>query len=102
MKYLTVIFAIYLLGLTLVPCTDAISETEADLEHIIAVDDDHHEDTLDLCTPFCHCQCCQVHIVMYNTTIFNVLNSDISTKISIYKENIGIDYKDPLFQPPRA
>ena len=56
MKAISAILSIYLLGLIVVPCTDvhAISNPNITIEIVNALD--QH---VDLCSPFCFCDCCQ-------------------------------------------
>lgn len=61
MKFFTVIFSIYILALSVLPCSDAYNDcnsntalTENSQNH------DHNTDLNDICSPFCTCTCCSI------------------------------------------
>jgi hypothetical protein len=73
MKTLASILAMFLLGLSLIPCSDtAVSASllntntfqfygaTPDHDHSGDADDANH---VDFCSPFCGCSCCGLHIV---------------------------------------
>jgi len=67
MKWLSVILSCYLLGLTMITCTDPYDSTKTP-EHteIISLTKDHvHEsEKYDDCSPLCACHCCQINITI--------------------------------------
>ena len=62
MKILAYILSIYILILTFVPCSDVHWDAD-DYSHISLIqqqDNHNHQDNeIDLCSPFCFCNCCQ-------------------------------------------
>lgn len=101
MNHWVYIFAFYLLGITIVPCADAIAQTSDSLEHLVELPDDHHEEHNDLCSPFCQCQCCQIHIQLHPDIAINLTYSQISTIIVSHHSGISSDYSLGILDPPR-
>lgn len=59
MKFLTVILSIYVMILTFMPCADAHVDN-ADCHSIIQQDQGgEHSEDIEICSPFCFCDCCQ-------------------------------------------
>lgn len=55
MKFCTSILAIFLLTISLLPCND--ERTCVDAKHK-KTEQNHNQETNDLCSPFCFCACC--------------------------------------------
>ena len=60
------------------PCADEAISFEGD-HHIVKQHDDHTT-MVDLCSPFCQCQCCHNHIMVYKEpvleqSVFLVINT---------------------------
>ncbi len=103
MKFQIIILALYLFGLNMVPCADGVTDNDASLEHIIALDDNHRDEThYDLCSPFCQCQCCQMQISIASSFDFDIIHPEISTKIISYTSSIPEGFTSGSFEPPRA
>ena len=66
MKLVSILLAVYLLGITSFPCTDSsILGHPIDTSEIHSSDSDHdHDHSEDSCPPTCHCTCCGM-IVFY-------------------------------------
>lgn len=108
MKWIVFIWAVYLLSLSVVPCSDAYnncnpssppSAATANTEH-------HHDnDTDDTCTPFCHCACCSISIVLVQKMIPLVANTSflfqLPAKTPINTAFLS-RYDSRIWQPPRA
>jgi len=103
MKFLAFILAIYILALNLAPCEDyTVLDDEVKTEISQAAVDDHQHQGLDLCSPFCICQCCHInamHIKFVNIK-FNI--SYISTQDFFYLNGIEKDFTTSILQPPRV
>lgn len=102
MKSLVIIFSIYFLGLSFLPCEDdAIFQDDATEFH--QVDKSHASGTAaDDCSPFCQCHCCHVHMMTFESAEADLNSFEISTKISEYTFEIGDDIPQSFFQPPRV
>ena len=62
MRWSFILFAVYILGLALVPCSDAHAHGDEEVLHAHAHDD--HEGHETGCSPLCVCQCCHLHVVI--------------------------------------
>jgi hypothetical protein len=101
MRVFTFLFAVYILGITLMPCCDAVtcpeeSPTELSANH------NHSEDEEDHCTPFCTCTCCGS--IFTSTAIpavitFNTTPTFISHTV-YYKLSTPKDYNAGVWHPP--
>lgn len=61
MKFFTVIFSIYILALSVMPCSDAYNDCKDNTEFADnSQSHNHKSDTNDFCSPFCTCTCCSV------------------------------------------
>ena len=67
MKLFAVILAILFFNLSVFPCSEEENEADQDRGMVVEADD---ADEMDLCSPFCFCQCC--HIQSEYLTYFTV------------------------------
>ena len=103
MRYLTIIWAMFILLLACIPCTD--SGTTAAQDTVTAATHDHEEPSHadDLCSPLCECKCCggivlvtvtqavaEPHLSPRGLDIISYLSSDISAP------------SFPYWHPPKA
>ena len=64
MKFLTLIFSIYLLALSIVPCSDAFNAGQNDKENVtFSAAHDHSTENADFCSSFCICNCCTSPVI---------------------------------------
>lgn len=95
----------YFVLLAAMPCADRVSPNSApvvDLE--INHDHESHSHELDLCSPFCICNCCGVHILNLKTVaLFESLPmvTFIKSPISTYKEEFFSKFSHSIWQPPQ-
>ena len=103
MKFLALILSIYIFGLNLVPCEDNNGfENEVNTEISQNFDNDHQHQELDLCSPFCQCHCCHIHVTHFKVVDYSISNTLISTKVFYYYEGIENSFSNTLLQPPRV
>ena len=108
MKYLTFILSIYILALSFVMCTDTVCDDlkSGDLvEEANHIDDENHSHSndVDLCSPFCSCQCCQVIVDVFHFPSFDLsLETILLSQISFIKHDVSQDVLLSLYQPPIA
>ena len=103
MKILSIILSIYFLGLNFTPCDDAVAEeNEVQTEFSVAADADSDHSSADMCSPFCHCHCCHVHTIDVGMAVFEPLNVIPLQNPLLHFDNLGKDFRNSLFQPPRA
>ncbi|MBZ9630412.1 hypothetical protein LB465_06430 [Salegentibacter sp. LM13S] len=107
MKIIAVILSIYVLGLNFVACSDNYSALNGDTEitevNFQDLNSDHsHEQTADLCPPFCSCHCCHVHTINFSSSEFQPLTYTISSDIFLHFDSLGKEIPDSFLQPPRV
>lgn len=100
MKLLSIILSIYLIGLTVVPCEDDVNKEEISIEQVSNLGS-QQETGADLCSPFCQCHCCHIHILKIDTMESEELDIQASTLIIEKNSESGIEIPDTHFQPPR-
>lgn len=111
MKFLTILFSIYIMLVSCLPCTDGNENIGCDA--IVSVDSNdsdfnshsshehHHEDT---CPPFCICNCCGAQILTLNKIeffefpFFSVLYQE---KVIFYILNYSNSLAKTIWQPPQ-
>ncbi|MNW94368.1 hypothetical protein D3C86_237700 [compost metagenome] len=66
MKYAVFILVFYLMGMMMLPCSDAYNECKSEealqAEIEVSKDHSHGADANDNCSPFCNCSCCHTTI----------------------------------------
>ncbi len=101
-KLITVILSIYFLALNIVPCSDA-EDTKDDSQVVSGIDNNgDHDQTCDLCSPFCQCHCCHCHTVHIEIVVFEPLGPIISRENFSHFDSTEKEFHLSLFQPPRA
>ncbi|WP_298316459.1 DUF6660 family protein [uncultured Aquimarina sp.] len=102
MKFFTIILSVFILGLELVPCSDAFNSEHK--EEVSCNDEqDHSHDTDDSCTSICICACCGVTITYELLKQFNVeVRTDIISKDDcIYQSDYTFYFFPNIWQPPQ-
>ncbi|MDT0642540.1 DUF6660 family protein [Zunongwangia sp. F363] len=108
MKIIAFILSLYVFGLNLLACNDNDSSEISSDSEITAVsfqemDVDHsHNQTADLCPPFCSCHCCHVHTVDFGSSNFEPLITDIPSKAFVHFDNLGDEPILSFLDPPRV
>lgn len=106
MKIIAFILSVYILGLTVLPCSD--NETNPnDVETIVsiqadAIDHSNDNNLEDLCPPFCSCHCCHVHTIDFGISNYTPFIVDNYLKIFSHFDSPGKDFTNSLLQPPQA
>ena len=106
MKFFNVLFSIYLVALSCLPCADidlnSAAYTRIDSALTIAVE--NHDKETDLCPPFCICNCCGTQILTYSPSIifnFPVANQIIKIALPKYKSVFFSHFYGSIWQPPQ-
>ena len=100
LKIFSIILSIYIIALTLIPCVDNYSDSCMNKQEFVNNDDNSHPLDIDLCSPFCVCNCC-------GTSISISLNIFIPIKtipITLYFPNTVPKIADiaySFWQPPK-
>lgn len=94
----------YILALSLVPCTDGVVNDVCGSQKIELSDSGHsheHSDHSDDCTPFCTCTCCGSVIVVPSSQEFgNHFILFVSTYLFPYSFDYSFDYVEGVWHPP--
>lgn len=102
MKFLSLIGALYILALTVLPCSDLEHESNSDVSVTEQQDDHDHGSEPDGCSPLCFCQCCHIHVTFFSTSYqFN----NIEPFVDNYSSYISFEPETPvlrLLRPPRV
>ena len=106
MKIFAFFMAIYILVLSVVPCSDvhndcnsSKSKTELTQNH------DHQQDQDDNCSPFCICSCCSASFEMSYNHPFQIKVPQVfvlSTKVYIRNFSFLSNFSNTIWQPPKV
>ncbi|MGH1384007.1 DUF6660 family protein [Kordia sp.] len=103
MKFLAAILSIYIFTLNFLPCGDSSNaDNEIKIEISHDVNDDHGHQDSDLCSPFCHCNCCHINVMQFKIVDFTLATIDISTKIFHYSDGLIKNFNPTILQPPQV
>jgi hypothetical protein len=103
MNLFRIIFSVYLIALTLVPCTDTLGvhkeNVHAETTHSDANHANEHEDT---CPPLCSCNCCGVSGVFFfqESISFEVVSYNEKIKIPLNQSAVSF-FAHTIWQPPK-
>ncbi|HLA55950.1 MAG TPA: DUF6660 family protein [Flavobacterium sp.] len=106
MKWLNVIFSIYLVALACLPCADMETDCQntATTKSVTADNHDNSSQHNDLCSPFCICNCCGAQVLNFAPPIsftFTILPDLISTSEIAYKPLFTSTFTGSIWQPPQ-
>ena len=102
MKYIAIILSLYFLALNVVHCSDTGNvRDDSQITSVYDFDGDHDQDC-ELCSPFCQCHCCHVHIVDFGIAHFQPLQPAIPQENYVHFDSLGKDFLHSLFQPPQV
>ncbi|WP_157447121.1 DUF6660 family protein [Cytophaga aurantiaca] len=106
MRIFIAIFSIYIIVLSMMPCTDAVT-CEKDIhtkEQTATHQHNHREDEADSCSPFCVCACCGVSGVIFSSPkLFFIRTKKATTPVlaSTYNSEFISTYYYTFWQPPK-
>tara|TARA_R110002049_G_C8985663_1_gene548647 strand:- start:529 stop:834 length:306 start_codon:yes stop_codon:yes gene_type:complete len=101
MKFVTFILSFYILTLNFLPCEDGdLLQNEMQVEIVHSVDDNHGH--IDMCSPFCQCQCCHIQTTFFKIAELSLGANDIATTVFLHFESLGKDISKSILQPPRV
>lgn len=106
MKFVNVILSIVFLILSSMPCADmeAGSITQLSIEFRTNHDSNSHDNHIDLCSPFCTCNCCNAQVLTYfmvTTINFPIVTEIIKTQLPLYKSISYSNFYGSIWQPPQ-
>ncbi|CAM1340480.1 DUF6660 family protein [Tenacibaculum amylolyticum] len=103
MKLFTIIFALYIFALNLVPCEDYGSlDNEVNTEISKSGEHDHNHQDSDMCSPFCQCQCCHVYVIHVSIADYKVSDVAFIEKSYFYEEGFEKEFNTSLLEPPKV
>lgn len=97
MKYLAVIFSVYVMVLTAMPCNDVHAANTNSVSLELVKQNLNPANDIDLCSPFCFCNCCQtlaqpasynnfqLTLVVFDLTIPSLVQNEIESTISFWR-----------------
>lgn len=102
MRYFVYIFAFYIFVLALMPCHDCMIKVTENCTELTQHNNNCHSGDIDLCTPFCICNCCsfaisQIHILRA-PQYFKTL---LAKEHMIYLLNVTRTIPSFIWQPPK-
>lgn len=105
MKFFTVIFSIYILALSVMPCSDAYNDCKDNTEFSDnSQSHSHKSDTNDICSPFCTCACCSVSANPKFTPFSIKITKLIAvSKLSFHNREffLASNFYGNIWQPPK-
>lgn len=102
MKFLAFILSIYLLVLNFTICEDkVVADSDVKIEISQDLDSKYGHSDLDLCSPFCQCQCCQIYTTFIGIPKFDAASATHSTEVVYYFDKLEDDITFSILRPPR-
>ena len=101
LKMLAAILSLFFLMLSVLPCSDKAPGEKLKLEQVAASDCDNPE-AGDLCSPFCHCQCCSMHYISFNVFMFKVIKPEDPQASFAFFDDQEQEVLHSFHQPPRV
>lgn len=103
-KFLTILFSVYILFLNCIPCSDQENCQKLSSEQTYTATTDHsdHQHDTDFCSPFCTCSCCG-HTCKVSSfylplePAFSTLNSEVPA----FQTSLIHEVFLPIWQPPK-
>jgi len=100
-QIVTTILSVYLLVLTVMPCTDAHAKMGATQQTQVSQADDEHHD-LDICSPFCVCSSCTAAVILQPSITFDVLHFESEGKnVPSFYQSVNSSFYASIWQPPQ-
>lgn len=100
-KIFAAILSLFFLMLSVLPCSDEPSAENEKCEQLVVNQCDAPESG-DLCSPFCHCQCCSMHFIDFELLSFNLLNPEAPGARFGHFDDQEQEVQQSLLQPPRV
>jgi hypothetical protein len=99
------LFALYILALSVYPCSDkgtCADEQKAGIAVVDTSDHDHTQAEQDICTPLCICSCCAASVQLTVSYLSMPVRIDHDTKLIIpYQEKSLLNLPQSIWQPPK-
>ena len=103
MRLLAIILSLYTISLSALPCDDNLVIDNHQKSSISQDLDSHSHNLLDLCSPFCVCNCCSSNTIEpiqnYKEGIVEISIKEVGTHFDISFFN---NYTSQIYQPPKV
>lgn len=100
MKFFCLLFAVYTLTISVMPCNDVHEETKISISSFSEAQD-HHQEHHDICSPFCIRSCCQGFVALTSFPDVTLLDVPIAANLSLYTDNFFSSALASIWQPPK-
>jgi hypothetical protein len=103
MKYLAIIFCLYITILTLIPCQDRedFAEGKENVSSIQKQAKSVEHNGQETCPPFCTCSCCSVSRDFIQSKVERVIVYNIEIPYGEYKMPAIAEQSLEIYQPPQ-
>jgi hypothetical protein len=107
MKSAIKFFSMYLMVLACLPCSDTVADFDVNhsTKEVSHQEKHNHENSVDLCSPFCSCACCGIQIATFENPSFIFIQNRVFTsqkaKINRYQSIYLSKTSDKIWQPPK-
>ncbi|MES2851202.1 MAG: DUF6660 family protein [Bacteroidota bacterium] len=103
MKFFTLLFSLYMLGLSCFPCGDGDECVVKDDTNISApINHNNHSQDAEHCTPFCTCSCCAVSVSLQAIASFRISKRIFPAKnYPVYEISYSEQVSFAIWQPPK-
>lgn len=103
MKALSLFLCLYLMLLSVLPCSD-VEECNESIQMSISqsIDHDNHSHEMELCSPFCICVCCGQFTNFTNTSTDLIqITAYSATEPVMHQSGFPLDVHLAIWQPPK-
>ena len=100
-KILAAILSLFFFTLSVLPCGDEAPGDSGELEQVANNGCDRPE-ARDLCSPFCHCQCCSTQFTDFRFFSFQALQPEIPIASFAHFDKKEQEVLRTFLQPPRV
>ena len=100
MRFLSLIMAFWMLGISAIPCMDVDpnpSQQKTEISKAVPCQDDHEDE----CAPFCNCSCCSFFSINQSATISVYLFIELSKTFASFLPENTSEISRPIWQPPQ-
>ena len=105
MKFVNLILSFIILTLSCLPCADMEADSISHSSTEFASNDNHsHDKHIDLCSPFCTCNCCSAQALTYfPVTVFDftIVAGLIRISLPTYQYIFSSNFFGSIWQPPQ-
>ena len=106
MRVFAYIFSIYILALSVMPCSDVYNDCKSDTALAQSSQSHNHKsDHNDVCSPFCTCTCCSVSAnPQFTPFVVKVAKPLVTTKLTFPNRDFFFvsNFYGNIWQPPKV